>query len=101
PRTLLAAATLVQDINTSTHFGPIDHLTAFNDMLLFRAEQAARGPELYRSDGTPSGTALLKDIRPGPLGSDPDQFTPAGTFLFFTANDGLHGTELWKTDRTP
>src|SRR5262245_32660406 len=50
------------------------------------------GRELFRSDGTSSGTKLVKDIRPGddgsgikPLDDDLDLFR--GKF-FFTANDG-------------
>ena len=33
------------------------------------------GEELWRSDGTAAGTWRVKDIQPGPLGSDIEQLT--------------------------
>ncbi|HUT23892.1 MAG TPA: hypothetical protein VM492_06090 [Sumerlaeia bacterium] len=59
--------------------------------------------ELYRSDGTTSGTTLVKDIRPG---GDPDYdlvpgyFTEADGGIFFLAGTDATGLELWKTDGT-
>ena len=44
--------------------------------------------------------ALLKDIRPGDLTSDPTRVTAAGGLGFFAANDGINGKELWITDGT-
>jgi len=62
--------------------------------------EIGHGTELYLSDGTPSGTGRLKEIRPGSAGSLPDKFTPCGDRVFFQANDGTHGDELWITDGT-
>ena len=61
-----------------------------------------KGLELWRSDGTPSGTYRLKDINPGKadsLGMN-TEFLTVGSTIFFTADDGVHGEELWKTDGT-
>lgn len=57
------------------------------------------GTELWISDGTSSGTLLLKDINPGTTSSSPGNFTAFNSQLFFTATDS-RGTELWKTDGT-
>ena len=68
----------------------------------FTHYNSASGLELWRSDGTPEGTGLFKDITPGPrssMGGTP--MVQLGTTLFFTAEDGIHGRELWKTDGTP
>src|SRR5262245_25771228 len=58
------------------------------------------GAELWRTDGTPEGTELIKDIRPGKASSSPSTFTNIDGTIFFIANDGVHGTELWRTDGT-
>jgi ELWxxDGT repeat protein len=52
---------------------------------------------LWRSDGTPAGTGLVRDINPG--GNDAvGRIAPAGSSVFFSANDGVHGRELWTSD---
>lgn len=56
--------------------------------------------ELWRTDGTRTGTYRIADIRPGPLGSSPRYLTPLGNLVFFTCDDGVHGEELWRTDGT-
>jgi ELWxxDGT repeat protein len=83
-------------------------LVAMNGVLYFPASDGVHGYELWRSDGTESGTYLAKDINPGGGNSqDPtfnDWLVPSygivSNTLFFAANDGTHGTELWKTDGT-
>jgi ELWxxDGT repeat protein len=77
--------------------------------MVFHATDATHGRELWMTDGTPGGTAILKDILPGAgSGTDPypmwnqgDSQAVLGNTLFFQADDGVHGRELWKTDGTP
>src|SRR6185437_14555452 len=62
-------ATLVKDINTvstgSSFAGYyIDALTPLGNNVLFNAFEKQYGHELYKSDGTEHGTALLNDIVP-------------------------------------
>ncbi len=75
--------------------------------LFFRAVDGIHGPELWKTDGTAIGTAMVKDIRPSPNptnsstdGSYPSNLTTVGSNLFFTANDGIDGIELWKSNGT-
>jgi len=65
------------------------------------------GLELWRTDGTPEGTALLKDVWPG-SDSGLRQETAPEVFVLedqglvlFAASDGESGEELWQTDGTP
>jgi ELWxxDGT repeat protein len=68
--------------------------------LLFVAQNSSHGAELWRSDGTPAGTFLVKDILPGSSSSLPGSLTEVNGRLFFYADDGMNGRELWKSDGT-
>ncbi len=56
--------------------------------------------ELWKSDGTPGGTTLVKDINPGNEGSYPSSFHGFNGTLYFTAYNASSGRELWKSDGT-
>ncbi|MBZ4373431.1 ELWxxDGT repeat protein [Corallococcus sp. AS-1-6] len=60
----------------------------------------SHGGELWRSDGTLPGTRLVKDVRPGPQGSQPSGLTVLDGRLYFAADDGVHGRELWRSNGT-
>jgi ELWxxDGT repeat protein len=72
--------------------------------LLFDATNE-HGVELWRSDGAPSGTTLVRDIAPGrdvdgrPVSSDPSNFFEWRDLVLFSATD-RYGRELWRTDGT-
>ena len=95
---------LVKDINpgligslaTSSAGNFETELFNFNQTLIFRADDGTNGAELWRSDGTESGTTLIQDIKPGAEGSVPQLFTALDDVLFFRASDGTNGDELWK-----
>ena len=58
------------------------------------------GRELWKSDGTETGTVLVKDIKPGSTSTSLIWLTALGGTLFFTADDGVSGREVWKSDGT-
>src|SRR5436190_2100548 len=74
-------------------------LTAFAGKLIFSADDANIGVELWQSDGTAAGTVLLRDLQPGAGSSGPDRLTVAGNTLWFRANT-QSGVEPWVSDGT-
>lgn len=92
-------AVMVADINPGADASYPYYFVQLGDKILFRAGDDTHGTELWRSDGTASGTALIKDIYPGG-NSNPYQLTFVAGKIFFLANDGIHGTELWLSDGT-
>ncbi len=103
PRRLLQGTPmLIRDVNTAAASGndDISDRVVINSTLYFTANDGAHGPELWMSDGTQSGTTLVKDIRAGSIGANPRSLTVVGSTLFFIANDGVSGNELWKSDGT-
>ena len=69
-------------------------------VLFFIANDGAHGDELWRSDGTASGTVLVKDIGPG--NSVTGWLTRGvGHSLLFSARTPALGEELWQSDGTP
>jgi ELWxxDGT repeat protein len=74
----------------------------FQGRLLFDAYLDADGRELFATDGTTSGTRLLKNLAADDhtLPSAPASFTALGATAAFTADDGVHGREIWVSDGT-
>ena len=71
--------------------------------LYFQVDDVTTGIELWKTDGTTSGTKIVKDINVGSGDAFPQSFTDyhsIGDTLFFPADDGTHGFELWRTDGT-
>ena len=98
----VATQTLVKDIQVTASDPGSDptQMAAIGGMAYFDAADPTHGSELWASDGTIAGTALLADIRPGPEGSDPLGWTALGSSVLFSADDGVSGRELWITDGT-
>jgi ELWxxDGT repeat protein len=80
---------------TSTH-----HIVGMNGQAYFAAKSSTTlGVELWKSDGTAAGTAMVKDINPLGDSSPADLINVNGT-LFFTAQNSSGGIDLWKSDGT-
>jgi ELWxxDGT repeat protein len=78
-----------------------------NKLYFFGTNTPGMNYELYSSDGTLSGTQMVKEINLH--GNDgavhpfaPEYFAmlPIGNTLYFTGNDYQNGAELWKSDGT-
>lgn len=90
---------MVKDIYEGTGFGDPHNFYVFNNTLFFSATND-KGAELWKSDGTATGTVMVKDIRPGNESSRPAKFTKVGNTLFFITKTTGNGYEVWKTDGT-
>ena len=88
-------------------YGP-RNLTVLGDNIYFSTDDGTHGTELWRSDGTETGSVLVKDMLPGADsslaggsgGGFSGAFTESGGTLSFEAYDKVHGGELWQTDGT-
>lgn len=97
---LTAGLELLADLNPGPLASSPGPPVVIGNVAYFAADDGSGGTELWRTDGTPTGTARVKDIRPGPVGSQPQFLTNVNGTLYFRANDGVHGDELWKSDGT-
>jgi ELWxxDGT repeat protein len=59
------------------------------------------GSELWRSNGTTSGTKLMTDVTAGPADSLFAGVIRLGRRLLFISNDGTSGLELFRSNGTP
>ena len=89
---------LVKDIypNSNKDSYP-NNFAVLNDVVYFSATNGTNGFELWKTDGTESGTEMVKDINVG-SGNTFSTDTPIVVFnneLFF-----MNGTKLWKSDGT-
>lgn len=97
---LLGQVQQVRDIYTGADNSHPENLFQYRDFLIFAAESADEGTELWMSDGTEEGTVLLKDINPGQASSNPAEFIEFQNFVYFSATTADEGRELWVTDGT-
>ncbi|MBX3414754.1 MAG: hypothetical protein KF708_18850 [Pirellulales bacterium] len=78
------------------------NLVNVGGVLYFTANDGTHGRELWKSDGSETGTVMVKDLSPGTTGDGPYGLTNFNGTLFFTGftdnNAGLR--TLWKTDGT-
>ena len=100
--TLAQTPILVKDINPGVFSGisTTTNATVIGNTLYFNAVGTIQDDELWKTDGTESGTVLVKDINVGSGTSFQKFYTVFKNQLYLTAETPLYGGELWRTDDT-
>lgn len=83
-------------------FSGSSSFAVLGNTLIGAANGGVVGRELWRTNGTTTGTVIVKDIVPGPISSYPSHFTAVnltnvGSRVFFSAETPT-GDQLWLTD---
>ena len=96
--------TLVKDIapgpDSYSSYADIREMKAVGNTLYFSADDGVHGQELWKSNGTMAGTAIVKDIEPGSVNSLPMYLTNVNGTLYFTTYTSAKGAGLWKSNGT-
>ena len=100
----ISGTKMIKDIYTGTSHSMStlggSNLVYFNSKVYFTAQDGQHGYELWCSDGTASGTKMVKDIEVGSISSTPSYYVIANNKLFFIARTSTSGNEIWTTDGT-
>lgn len=89
--------TLLMDMSASQYqYASILTITA--DEIYFQAYSSQSGYELWKSDGTPSGTMLVADIASGSASSNPNLAIEHAGKIYFIATTSQTGQEIWATN---
>jgi ELWxxDGT repeat protein len=97
-----AGTVMVKDIQPGPDYGfeysDSNQIVDVNGIAFFAANDGVHGDELWKSDGTPSGTVLVKDIEPGYDTSYISNLRNINGTLFFAAD--YYRQHLYKSDGT-
>jgi ELWxxDGT repeat protein len=92
---------LLHDINKiGTQDSKPEYISTTNNLIFFAANDGIHGLELWRSDGTASGTQLVKDIIPGFSSFEITGGTALDELAIYAVNTEEYGVELWRSDGT-
>ncbi len=100
-----AGTQMIKDIKPGEQAATINSMKTLptlvsEDYIVFVANDGNTGKELWTTNGTESGTLLVKDIRPDNSSSSPKDLTVMGGMVFFSAVGPGTGKELWRSNGT-
>lgn len=86
--------------NLSGGLGDIfDRTALYNGFIFFSANDGTNGTQLWKTNGTPGGTSMVKNIG-GAAGGVSSSYFYTKSGLYFSADDGTSGEEPWLSDGT-
>jgi len=85
---------------TIANLGAMPQGSVNTPRLVFAARTAGEGVELWSTDGSAAGTALVLDIQPGPDSSNPRGFAQSAFGGTYVVADTPLGATLFHTDGT-
>src|SRR5258708_3041840 len=95
---------LVKDINTSKDANPTNYqwptrpvYAVLNGDVYFAADDGINGRGLWRTDGTLTGTKLVKAMAPDTSGTLVQNITPYKNMLIFSVTDNVRN-QIWVSD---
>lgn len=83
-------------VKPGTELEPSGEFAVCGGSLYFAHFVGSENYELWKSDGSPDGTARVDGI--GSFTYPPRSYTEYNGSLYFRANDGANGIELWQLD---
>jgi ELWxxDGT repeat protein len=97
-----AGTVKVKDVDTSSTTDELSYnwggvYCALGNTLYFNASDPVRGSMLWKSDGTPAGTVLVKDLASGQPGSVPVAMVGHQGLLYYVSRGD---SKLWVSDGT-
>ncbi|BBO35466.1 ELWxxDGT repeat protein [Lacipirellula parvula] len=93
----------LRTFNLSISYGGLGIFANWEEMngdYYFSADGGEDGFELWKSDGTLSGTVQVADVNAGVADSSPTTFANVNGLLYFGATSGTAASELWRSDGT-
>ena len=92
---------LVKDIRSGTSGSLLGGFAVYQGQLYFKANNGIDATELWKSDGTASGTVEVADTNPGPLNFNPVNLTDFNSKLYFSGLiTATVGSEIFSYDGT-
>ena len=87
-------------LDTSNSSNNIPYFSATTNALVFVANSPIYGQEMWKTDGTESGTTLLQDLNTRPGSANAHDAIAFNGKIYFSAASAYFGQELWSTDLT-
>lgn len=87
-------------LDTSNFVDNVPYFSATTNALVFTANSPIYGQEMWKTDGTESGTTLLQDLNTRPGSANAHDGIAFNGKIYFSAASAYFGQELWSTDLT-